>query len=188
MGCGAELRKMLEPLGVYSFEGYSGGAINALGSSLDQAEAALTGQKENLFLETAGERGLSALEALFPMLPGKDLENRRAALTVLLGENEGGFTRDGIIRTLGACSIPVTITEQSGLRILVTLEGEVTMEEDPVFLMWVLEQVLPCHLGVTCAYQYTAWDTGKLTQAQAALGTLRQRTRAEWEELLGAIA
>lgn len=187
MSYGADLRRMLAPLGVYSEGGYCGGAAEALGVELDQAEDSFAGILLDLFPETAGQRGLGMMESLFPMIPAETEEARKSALRTLLQVGVASFTRSELQAILAGCGINVTLTEQSGMTLLVTLGERLTMEQDPVFLMWVLEQVLPCHLAATCVYNYLDPDTGAETQERLALETLRQRTRAQWETLLGAV-
>lgn len=185
MGYGEDLRLLLEPLGVYSFSGYSGGEISVLGAALDAAEEYIEKIQKDFFLTTAGVRGVADMEALFPMLPMEMLADRRAALEVLLKTTNGSFTKSAIIGTLTACGVPVSITEKTNMQVTVTLDTPLSMGADPVFRIWMLEQVLPCHLSVTCSYTYTDPTTGQTVQEQAALSVLRQRTREEWEDQLG---
>lgn len=185
MGYGEDLTRLLEPLGVYSFQGYSGGELNALGNALDAAEEYLEAVQADFSYATAGERGLADMEALFPMLPAETLADRQQALMALLKVTDRSFTKSDIAGTLAACGVPVSIAEKGNMKLTVTLEAPLDMDGDPMFQMWLLEQVLPCHLVVTCSYTYIDPATGQTAQEQAELSTLRQRTREEWIAKLG---
>lgn len=182
MGYADYLWHMLSPLGVYQRDGYGGGELTALGCGMDAAEAYISDCRGDMLLQTAGVRGISLLESLFPMVQkGSDLEARRNALMVLFGVQSASCTREGILAQLEACGVSAELTELEELGLKVTLTETLTLEDDPEFLMWLLETILPCHLSVTCECRYPAIN-GMTIFEEESLAVLRKRTRAEWEE------
>ena len=59
---------------------------------------------------------------------------------------------------------------------------------DPVFQLWLLEQILPCHLNVIVVMDYVNVETGQTVHERMTLDYLRQRTQAQWEQRLGALS
>ncbi len=184
MGYGADLKQLLKPLGVYRFDGYSGGELDALGYGLDRVEESLKSLQSQLFLQTMGQQGAEYIKELFPIVGTREIETN--TMMTLFQIDQVSFTPEEIQKTLEACGVPVTLTEQGKMQILVTLTQALTNAEDAAAQMWVLEQILPCHLGITCIYQYTNSSTGSLVQEQASLDALRSRSRKDWENILSA--
>lgn len=183
MGYRAHLWRMLGHLGVYSQEGYSGGELGALGTGLDQAEAVIAWNAQESLVETAVREGLAGMEKIFPMEPEGSVQQRREALRTLIQTDNRCNTAAGIVETLGACGVQVTVSETGEkMQALVTLSSVLTMAEDPVFRFWAIEQVMPCHLNVICLYSYQDRSSGETMQESASLETLRARSRTQWEE------
>lgn len=181
------LWRMLQPLGVYSGEGYNGGELKALGASMDDVYRYLEGYARESLPETAEDAGLLAAEELFPMLKSETVESRRTALTVLFQTDNRCCSVSALEKTLGACGVPVTIGETGErFEVLVNLTEPLVIEHDPVFQFWLLEQLLPCHLVTVTAFQYEDVDTGEMVHERMTLSLIRARTQTEWEQRLGA--
>ena len=186
MGYRDHLWRMLEPLGVYRGDGYSGGELAALGTGMDELREAM----ERILLEmpviTAEDAGLEMAEGLFSVAASEDTESRRENLKRLFQTDHGAFTEAALTKTLEACGIPVTLAlGESPFTATAVLGKMLTMEADPLWIMETLERVLPCHLMVEVVYRYTNSETGETVSGEGSLKTLRTWTRGRWEELLG---
>ena len=80
------LKDLLRPLGVYRLEGgYGAGELTSAGVVLDACESEVDRVEREMFLTTAQDTGLEAVESLLVRRPVTDsLERRRAALAALL--------------------------------------------------------------------------------------------------------
>lgn len=186
MGYRDHLWRMLEPLGVYGGEGYSGGELAALGAEMDRLREALDCHLREMTVVTAEAAGLSQAEKLFSLKPTGETDSRRENLRKLYCTDHRAFTKAALTETLGACSIPVTLTMGEELfRVTVTLGDVMTLEEDPAWVMETLERVLPCHLMVAVNYSYVDGKTGETVSGQEYLKNLRAWTQSQWEALLG---
>lgn len=186
MGYRDHLWRMLEPLGVYGGEGYSGGELAALGAEMDRLREALDCHLREMPVVTAEGEGLSQAEKLFSLKPAGETDSRRENLRKLYCTDHRAFTKAALTETLGACGIPVTLTMgEEAFAVTVELGNTMTMEGDPVWVMETLERVLPCHLMVEVVYRYTNSETGETVSGEGSLKTLRTWTRSQWEELLG---
>lgn len=181
MGYRDHLWRMLEPLGVYRGDGFSGGELAALGEGMDRLREALDRHLRELPVVTAEAEGLEQTESLFSMKPAETLDSRRENLRKLFRTDHRAFTEAALTETLAACGIPVTLAMGEEAFVVTAELGKVlTMEEDPVWIMETLERVLPCHLSVMVCYEYGDGEAG-----QGELKALRTWTRGQWEELLG---
>ena len=186
MGYRDHLWRMLEPLGVYRGDGFSGAELTALGSGMDQLLETLEEYLRELSVVTAEGEGLKLAEALFSLKPAGGLDSRRENLKTLFSTDHGSFTEAALVETLGALGIPVMLgmgTEPFTTK--VTLGTALTKEADPVWIMETLERVLPCHLMVEVVYRYTNSETGETVSGEGSLNTLRTWSRSQWEALLG---
>ena len=186
MGYQAYLWRMLEPLGVYSPSGYSGGELAALGAALDEAEKALRENFREMLPATAEEKGLSLAEGLFPIHSvSGDREARLAALQDLYQVDHGAFTATAVEKTLVACGLNLGIAEEGAETAVVTFREEITRESDMVHQLYLVELVMPCQIYVECAVRYVSAESGGLVYEKKSLEELRKRTKAEWDSLIG---
>lgn len=182
------LWRMLEPLGIYSGTGYNGGELQALGAALDRVQEKMGEYAREMLPGTAEEAGLEMAEGLFPMLASSDLTERRGALAVLFSTDNRCCGIEALVETLGACGVPVTMGETGNKwECIVSLTELLAIEDDPVFLFWLMEQVLPCHLVTVVVFDYVDVESGETVHERMTLSLIRQRTQAEWEQRLGAI-
>lgn len=187
MGYRDYLWRMLQPLGVYTDGGFNGGELAALGAALDQAEQQLSDIWREITVISAERDGLSQAEQLFPMIAGTETEGRREALKKLWQTDNRSFSRSDIMETLEGCGLSVTVGAVGDtFEALVIFQNPLTIWDEPVFLFWLLEQVLPCHMAVTTRFTYVDINSGETVQERRTLEIMRQRTQAQWEQLLGA--
>lgn len=186
MGYRDNLWRMLQPLGVYSEGGFGDGELGALGDALDQVETKLNQcLKESLVMSAEGT-GLQHAEEIFPMQAGTGTNARREALQKLWQTDNLSCTNRGIEKTLAGCGIAATVGTTEACTALVILTEELTIWDEPVWIFWLLEQLIPCHLRTYVRYNYVDVSTGQSTMERSPLPTLRKRTQKEWEQLLGA--
>ena len=186
MGYQAHLQRMLHPLGIYASGGYQAGELAALGAGLDGAEETLSACLGEVFPSSARGQGKDRLEELFPLVPGLDARRSPEETEILWRMDNGCFDKERICQTLSCCGIKASVMELSGFQILVIPEEILTGVVDPVYYFWLMEQIFPCHLLVSVSFDYLDTNTGKTVHEQRFLGDLRKRSRAQWEELLGA--
>lgn len=180
------LWRMLEPLGIYRGDGFSGGELAALGAGMDRLREAYDRNLRETPVVTAEEAGLEMAESLFSMAVSQDTGSRRENLKTLFQTDHGAFTQSALTETLEACGIPVTLnTGEEAFTATAVLGRVLTMEDDPVWIMETLERVLPCHLMVMISFAYVDSAAAETVSAQEYLKTLRTWTRGQWEELLG---
>lgn len=181
------LWRMLQPLGVYSGEGYNGGELKALGAALDSAQELLGEYFRESKVETAESTGLEKSEALFPMMTATATESRRAALETLFQTDNLCCSAEALEKTLEACGIYATVGEMgTQFQVIVGLTELLVIEKDPVFQFWLLEQLMPCHLVTIVVFQYEDVESGEIVHERMTLSLARQRTQSEWEQRLGA--
>lgn len=185
MGYYDYLWRMLEPLGVYCRDGYSGGELKALGAALDQAAETIRYHFMEMLPMTANEEGLKSLRSLYPFhsLP-EEPEDIRAALKVFSRVDHSCFTAFALEQLLSWLGLKVGIAIEGPEWVTVTFREELNREVDIVQALYLLEQVLPAHGYITCALRYLDADTGELVNEKKTLGELRKRTKAEWNGLM----
>lgn len=182
------LWRLLQPLGVYGAEGYNIGELKALGVAMDAAQEQLEEYHKEIHHGTALGDGLERAEQLFPMLAATDTVSRKKALGVLFAVGGRWGTKVALEETLGACGIPVIITEKSTkFHCLVTMTKKLVITDDPVFLFRVVESILPCHMVAEVAVTYKDMRTGSTVSEQMGLADFLERTQAQWEARLGSI-
>lgn len=180
---------MLEPLGVYRDGGYNLGELKALGQGMDKVQQQMEEYISEIDPGTATGNGLELAEGLFPMLAGNDTTSRREALAALFSVDTQWGSREGLTKTLEACGIPVTISETTDpFCCQVTMREKLVIAKDPVFQLWVLECMMPCHMKVTVSLSYYDIRTSTTVSETMDLVDLRKRSQGAWEQRLGYLA
>lgn len=184
MGYQAYLWRMLEPLGVYSKDGYSGGELKALGAAMDKAAAVISENLLEMLPMTAIADGLEKAEALFPFHGAPaSLTEAREALQVLSRVDHGCFTESRMEEIFQALGLNLGIVIEGPEWVTVTFREEVTRETDIVQALYLVEQMLPAHIYVECSLQYRN-QKGVLQSEQERIGVLRKRTKEQWDALI----
>lgn len=157
----AFLKQLLAPLGIYRTEGgVSGGEISALGVALDGAHAVLGELERELFIGSAESFGLTNYESLLPLKPAyRTVGERRNALMGLIRMDGASFTLEAVNKTLCGCGIPAEATEaEEPMTVTVSFPGTRGIPENIEQLKAAIEQIIPCHLGISYFYVYTPWS------------------------------
>ena len=183
MSCGAYLKELLRPLGVYRLEGtINGGELEAQGQALDGVAEALDIIQREMLLTTAEDAGLEAIERLLSRRPvAGTAEGRRAALAALLRIGGDSFTLAAINDNLAGCGINAVASETG-----TPGTGEVRFPDvlgipDGLgALRAIIEDILPCHLAVEYVYWYVTWE--ELEERFATWGDLEQ-LNLTWDEV-----
>lgn len=180
---------MLQPLGVYSASGYHIGELKTLGEAMDCVQKKLEQYGTEAAPGTATEAGLSLWEELFPLFVSTNTTDRREALMTLLSVDGQWGSKEGLTKILGACGIPVTITEEEEpFCCQVTVEENLVIIRDPVFQFQVLEHMIPCHMKVTVTVTYYDIRTSTTVSETMDLEDVKDRSRKAWEQRLGYLA
>ena len=113
MNHGQNLRDLLEPLGVYRWEGsFQWGELQSEGAALDGVADALASLQQEMNLTTAQGEGLDrVLELLGRERDQEDPETLRETLAALLRIGNGAFTLAAMNDALRGCGIPAVVEE-----------------------------------------------------------------------------
>lgn len=154
------LRELLRPLRVYELDGTVNGAeLDCLGAALDGCGDVLEGVEREMLVSTAEGRGLEAVEALLTRKPVTgELQRRRAALAALLRIGGDSFTLAAINDNLAGCGLNAVASETETPGMVEVRFPEVPGIPDGFEEMRaIIEDILPCHLGIEYVYWYITW-------------------------------
>ena len=150
-GAAAQLRDLLEPLGVYRWEGsFQWGELQSQGAALDGLAAELRHTYREMSLATARDEGLEAIASLLRRPPDTgDPETLGPALAALLRVGNGSFTPAAVNDTLAGCGV-AAVAEETGDPLHLVVRFPDLTEEPADFdrLQGIVEDILPCHLLV----------------------------------------
>lgn len=163
MNTGQCLRQLLEPLGVYRWEGsFQWGELTSEGKALDAVAGVLGDLQADMHLQTAGAETLAQWQALMACYnASRTLPDQRASLAALLRVGEDSFTLAAANDALQGCGIPALVEETDDpLKLKVTFPstGGVPAHFDQ--MRETVEGLLPCHLKVE--FQFTRLDWNQL--------------------------
>ena len=159
MNHGQNLRDLLEPLGVYRWEGsFQWGELQSEGAALDGVADALASLQQEMNLTTAQGEGLNrVLELLGRERDREDPESLRETLAALLRIGNGAFTLAAMNDALRGCGIPAVVEETETKQVVsVSFPGVVGVPEDFARRKERVEAILPCHLQVEYRFAETA--------------------------------
>lgn len=156
-----QLVELLRPLGVYDLrEGtVNRGELDSYALRLDEGLDDLEDTGREMIVTTASDFGLERVEELLPYRPvSSTLEQRRGALAALLRIGGDSFTPAAINDTLAGCGINARAEEgsQPGY-VEVYFPGVAGIPEGFDRLRVIIEEILPCHLGITYVFWYRTW-------------------------------
>lgn len=158
MNHGQNLRDLLEPLGVYRWEGsFQWGELQSAGAALDGVADALADLQREMNLTTARGEGLDhILDLLGRARDGESPEALRGTLAALLRIGSGAFTLAAMNDTLRGCGIPAVVEETETKQVVaVSFPGLAGVPEDFARLKERVEAILPCHLQVEYRFAET---------------------------------
>ena len=184
MGYERYLIELLRPLGVYDL---SDGTVNraelaGYGAKLDEGWDQLEVCAREMLLDTAEGAGLERMEELLPYRPVSDTaEQRRRALAALLRIGGDSFTLEGINDALSGCGINAKARE-TGVPNYVEVWFPDTPGKPEGFerMKVIMEDILPCHLGITYVFWYLTWK--EAGEKFSSWGDIRNRG-LDWEQL-----
>ena len=154
------LRSLLRPLAVYNLdEGIGCAELDAYGGALDGCGAALDLTEREMLLTTAQDWGLEAIESLLARRPVTDSpERRRAALAALLRIGGDSFTLEAINDNIAGCGLNAVVSEGDAPGTVLVRFPEVPgIPEGFEEMRAIIEDILPCHLGITYVYWFVTW-------------------------------
>lgn len=160
MSSGAQLRDLLEPLGVYRWEGtFQWGELKSAGAALDQVGEELALLRREMNPATAQGEGLRLLGSLLSReYEDKDSQGLRDCLTALLRVNESCFTLAAVNDALKGCGIPAQVEEGPGaLRLTVYFPENSGPPKNWALVRGVIEDILPCHVEISYRFRTMTW-------------------------------
>ena len=156
MSHGQNLRDLLEPLGVYRWEGtFQWGELQSQGAALDGVEAELESIQREMNLATAQAEGLDGVLALLGLereegALAEDLRQTAAALLRIGGDS---FTLAAMNDTLRGCGLPARVEETGDpLKLKVIFPQAAGIPAGFAQVQARVEDILPCHVQVE--YQF----------------------------------
>lgn len=183
MNAEAQLRALLEPLGVYRWNGsFQWKELQSEGKVLDEIAAELAHIQKEMCLLTAEKEGISYLYDLFLRLRKTEtLQKERETLAALLRIGSGSFTPAAMNDSLRGCGIPAVVEEtQNPYTLSVSFPtDEVTPDNFPA-LQPIIENILPCHLNIDYHFPYRVWE--KL-ETEFASWTILECEAKTWKAL-----
>lgn len=156
-----QLVELLRPLGVYDLrEGtVNRGELDSYALPLDESLTELDDTGREMSLATASGFGLERVEELLPYRPvSTTVEQRREALAALLRIGGDSFTPAAINDTLAGCGVNARAEEgaQPGW-VEVCFPDVMGIPEGFDRMRLIIEEILPCHLGITYVFWYRTW-------------------------------
>ncbi len=183
MSTEAQLRAILEPLGVYRWEGsFQWKELQSEGKVLDTIASELQHLQKEMCLLTAEQEGLSYLYPLLAGVPkAETVEKERETLAALLRIGSRSFTLAAMNDSLRGCGISAVVqeTDRSDTLLVSFPSVAVTPERFPL-LKPIIEGILPCHLNVEYRLSYRVWK--KLEEAFSSWAALELAVKT-WKAL-----
>lgn len=183
MNHAAYLKELLAPLRVYQLSSsYNAGELAAQGWALDGCGARLLEVEREMLVSTAQDKGLEAIERLLARRPvTSSLERRREALAALLRIGGDSFTLAAINDNLKGCGLNAVARETGQPGYVEVYFPEVPgIPEGFEEMRAIIEDILPCHLGITYVYWYITWAL--MEQRFHTWGAV-EAAQHSWEEL-----
>ena len=127
---------------------------------MDEADEALSRAQKETIVKSAGDEGLSKWEALFRSRPpAKTIEARRAAIAGFLRISGDSFTLAALNRCLCACGVACSVEETGEVNhVKVWFPGVMGIPEGFSQMKIIIEDILPCQLGITYWFRYCTWQ------------------------------
>lgn len=183
MSHGQNLRNLLAPLGVYQWAGsFQWGELQSAGAGLDGVSTELALIQREMNLSTAQSTGLTNLASLMAHPPaGESVTLRRQALAALLRIGGDSFTLAAMNDTLSGCGIPAVVAETStALTVAVSFPGTGGVPDIFEEVQPIIEDILPCHLGIEYRFHYMVWSE---LEAQFPTWAALEAEEFTWREL-----
>lgn len=161
MSHGQYLRDLLEPLGVYRWEGsFQWGELQSAGAALDGVADHLALTRREMSLTTAETEGLTGWQTLLGCrTASRNQADLRLALAALLRIGGDSFTLAAMNDTLRGCGLPAQVTETDDpLQLAVTFPGGSGVPAEVEELKRIVEDILPCHVQLSYTFTRLTWE------------------------------
>ena len=159
MSSAQELKALLAPLRVYDLDApFNGAELNAMGASLDTAQAELTTTEREMIPLTAQSWGLEQMLRLLPHRPvTDDTRELGQALAALLRISGDSFTPESIRDTLTGCGAVCQVEEGEPGYVTVSFPGIPGIPAGFTQMKRIIEDILPAHVLAQYTFWYITW-------------------------------
>lgn len=183
MGYADDLVRLLRPLGFYSFErgSFSLAQVESLGAALDSADTYAQRLQRESIVMTAEEEGLDKMLSLFRNeTSAKSVRAKRAAIAGFLQIGGDSFTLAALRKCLSACGVTCQLEEkeQAG-HVRVSFPYVMGVPEGFSGAKRIIEDILPCHLGIEYFFHYCTW--GETMDYGLTWADVGQMTWVQWK-------
>lgn len=160
MGYAEHLKDLLEPLGIYRWDGsFQWNEIQTFGEIFDACAQELEDIQTEMHLMTAQNKGLEQFKSLLAKAPAtQDVEQTRNAIIALLRIGDRSFTPKAIQDNLNGCGLSVKV-EEIGLMGAIGLSFPGVAGEPDGFqqIKSVIESIIPCHIEIDYDFIFVTW-------------------------------
>lgn len=177
------LKQLLQPLGVYDWEGpYHQGELLSQGEQLDGCLEDLEEIQQEMCLATASGEGLEKICALLSRAPAApDAAQMRQALSALLRIGGDSFTLAAVGDNLSGCGINAAVAETGVTgQVTVSFPGVPGIPDDFSEMQKIIEDIIPCHLEILYEFWRLTWTE---LEAQFSSWALLESEELTWTEL-----
>lgn len=160
MNNAANMKLLLQPLGVYKLENsYLGAELECVGAAMDRLEAELERVQREMCLTTARESGLEQMAQLFARRPAtRRPEQLAQALAALARIGGDSFTCQALNSTLAGCGLNAAVRETAQVNLVEVRFPDVPgIPEEFDRIRVLVEDILPAHLLVRYMFWYQSW-------------------------------
>lgn len=160
MSCAQNLKDLLAPLAVYSWDqSFQWAELISQGESLDTCLQELEEMQREMSLCTAQEYGLRQIAALLSKKPlANEPVKLRQALAALLRIGDRTFTIEAIRDNLSGCGITATVAEtETPGKVAIAFPFVGGIPENFAELKGIMEQIVPCHLEIDYQFRFLLW-------------------------------
>ncbi len=160
MNSAERMRRQLEPLNIYRWEGsYQWAELQSQGGAIDACQAELEEIFREINLRSASSFGLERIHALLARGPrAQSIEAMREALAALLRIQDGSFTLSAINDNLSGCGLMAEAEElEFGKRLRIVFPSFLGIPPEFETVRAIIEDILPCHLEVEYRFRFLTW-------------------------------
>ncbi len=155
-----QLKQVLAPLGVYTWDGsFQEAELRTIGTVLDAQIAQIAKIAREMHLTTAEDLGLENICRLLPSVPiTHNSAELRLALAALLRISDHHFTADAIADNISGCGLPAHVEEtDTPCQIKVSFPDIGGIPEDFALLRPIIENIAPAHVEIIYHFWYLTW-------------------------------
>ncbi len=183
MGYTDYLKQMLAPLGLYELDnGLGAEELAVIGTQMDAIFVALEEIRQEAFLATANDYGLTNFVEVLPFTPAfLTKEDERRAVMALLRIRGGCFTLPMLQDTVSGCGLKATIEEgMEKMTAVVRFPQNRGIPDGFERLEKRIEEIVPCHLKTDFEFLYSLWK--ELMTKLLTWGEAQEKAKI-WKEI-----